>query len=64
MNDLKRNGSGYVDPTAEKAIKEVSKEEAKLSQVIKIIQAVAHLGGFHIEERIVLRDKKTGTIWR
>lgn len=64
MDELKRNASGYYDPTAEKAIKSVIEEEKKVSKLIKTLQSVAHLAGFHIEGRIVLRDKETGEIWR
>lgn len=64
MDELKRNGSGYVDPTAEKAIKNLEKTDKRVSATIKTIQAVAHLAGFEIEGRIVLRDKETGFIWR
>ena len=64
MDELKRNGSGYKDPTAEKAIKSVIADEKKVTKLIKTIQAVAHLAGYEIEGRIVLRDKKSGEIWR
>lgn len=64
MDELKRNGSGYKDPTAEKALKKIVAEEKRVTKVIKTIQAVAHLAGFEIEGRIVLRDKKSGEIWR
>ena len=64
MNELRRNGSGYVDPTAEKALKEIVKQEIKVSKTIKTLQAVAHLAGFEMEGRIALRDKETGQIWR
>ena len=64
MDELKRNGSGYKDPTAEKAIKSVIANEKKVTKLIKTIQAVAHLAGYEIEGRIVLRDKKSGEIWR
>lgn len=64
MDDLKRNGSRYYDPTAWKAIKHISEEEKKTSKVIKTLQAVAHLAGYEIVGRIVLRDKETGEIWR
>lgn len=64
MDDLKRNASGALDPTAEKAIKSVLSQEKRVSKTIKVLQEVAHLAGFHIEGRIVLRDKETGEIWR
>jgi hypothetical protein len=64
MNELKRNGSGYVDPTAYKAITNVSEEDKKVSKVIKTLQAVAHLAGYEIVGRVALRDKETGREWR
>lgn len=64
MDELKRNGSGYCDPTAEKAIKSIVANEKKVTKLIKTIQAVAHLAGYEIEGRIVLRDKKSGEVWR
>ena len=64
MDELKRNGSGYYDPTAEKAIKTIVANEKKVTKLIKTIQAVAHLAGYEIEGRIVLRDKKSGEVWR
>lgn len=64
MDEIKRNGSGYIDPTPYEAIKKISKEEKRVSKVIKTLQSVAHLAGFGIEGRIVLRDKQTGEIWR
>ena len=64
MNELKRNGSGYMDPTAYRALKNVSEDEKKVSKLVKTLQAVAHLAGYEIEGRIVLRDRKTGREWR
>ena len=64
MDDLKRNGSGYYDPTAWKAIRNTITEEKRVTKVIKTLQSVAHLAGFEIEGRIVLVDKETGEIWR
>ena len=64
MDELKRNGSGYKDPTAEKALKSIVANEKKVTKLIKTIQAVAHLAGYDIEGRIVLIDKKTGEVWR
>lgn len=64
MDELKRNGSGYKDPTAYKALKKLTTEEKRVSTLIKTLQAVAHLAGFEIEGRIVLIDKETGDVWR
>ena len=63
MDELKRNGSGYVDPTAYKAIKDLESEK-RVKKLLTIIFYICDLAGFHIEERLVLKDKKTGKIWR
>lgn len=137
-NDIRKNGSGYVDTTAYKAIKKVSKyetnfseqlkyimrheflsktevanmsgftvdiiekyingedtpsirdaeiileslgysllidklvddryyqmtEEERLKKILRTIYAICELSDFHIEDRIILRDMRTGKIWR
>lgn len=62
--NIKRNASGYADPTAFEAIKNITEAEKKLSKTIKTIKSIAELAGYEVEERIVLKDKKTGEIWR
>lgn len=71
-NDIRRNGSGYVDPTAYKAIRNATKEERKrevdpeqrFNDFLTAIFAICDLSDFHIGERIVVKDKRTGKIWR
>ena len=63
-NDLRKNGSGYPDPTAYEAIKNVSSDEARFHKLLDTIFTICELSGFHIEERIVIKDKETGKIWR
>lgn len=71
-NDIRRNGSGYVDPTAYKAIKNMMREERKrevdpeqrFNDFLTAIFAICDLSDFHIGERIVVKDKRTGKIWR
>lgn len=63
-NDLRRNGSGYVDPTAYEAIKSVDNVEKRVKKLMRVIFAMCDLAGFHLEERIVLRDKRTGEIYK
>ena len=65
----KYNASGYYDPAPYEAIKNIERERdserGKLARkVIKTLQNVAHLAGFDIVGRIVLRDHKTGKIRR
>lgn len=65
MEDLKRNGSGYVDPTAYKAIKNVEKDkERRINRFIKSIHTLAHLAGLEIVGRIEIRDTESGEVWR
>lgn len=62
--ELSRNGSGYVDPTAYKAMKNMNDEEERFHELLHTIFYIAKNAGFHIEERMVIKDLKTGRIWR
>lgn len=65
--DPRRNASGYMDMTAYKAIEKADREadaEKRYKRLINTIFYICDLAGFHIEERIVIKDKKTGKIWR
>lgn len=62
--EFKRNASGYVDPTAYEAIKNIDAETERFQKLLNTIFAICELAGFHIEERIVIKDKRTGKIWR
>lgn len=63
-NDLKRNGSGYLDLTAYEAIKKVDDDSERFHKLLETIFNVCELSGFHIEGRIVVKDLETGKIWR
>lgn len=60
MDDMKRNGENYYDPTPYQAYKNLSADRERVTKLIKTIQSVAHLAGFEIVGRITLRDKTTG----
>jgi hypothetical protein len=67
--DLRRNGSGYFDPTAYQAIKNVMNKnmDEDLERFHKLLRAIfniCELSDFYLEERLVVRDKRTGKIWR
>lgn len=62
--EFRRNSSGYVDPTAYEAIKNIDAESERLQKLLTAIFAMCDVAGFHLEERIVLKDKKTGKVWR
>ena len=63
MDDLRKNGSGYADPTAYKAIKGLESEK-RVKKLLATIFFICDLAGYSVEERIVLKDKKTGKVWR
>lgn len=60
-----RNGSGYNDKTAGDAIEKVYDEtDTKNNIIVRVIKNVCDLAGFEIVERVVLRDKRTGKVYR
>jgi hypothetical protein len=63
-DDLKTNAEGYPDPTAYQAIKQMDKDEKRFHKLLNSIFIICDLAGFEIEGRIILRDKRTGYIWR
>lgn len=63
-NEIKRNGSGYYDPTAYEVLKKEDEEEARFHKLLYTIFDICELAGFRIEGRIVLEDKRTGRVWR
>lgn len=63
------NSEGYPDPTAYGAIKTINREEAaaldcKVNFLIKVIKFIANEAGFNITNRIELRDRKTGRVFK
>lgn len=63
-HEFKKNASGYTDPTAYAAIKNIDAENERFQKLLTAIFTICDLAGFHLEERIVVRDKRTGKIWR
>ena len=66
MNDkeLRKNASGYSDPTAYQAIKNIDREDDNFHKLLYTIFNICELSGFRIEGRIVLVDEVTGKVWR
>ena len=62
--EFKRNSSGYVDPTAYAAIKNIDADNERFQKLLTAIFTICDLAGFHHEGRIVVKDKRTGKIWR
>ena len=63
-NDLRKNASGYFDPTAYEAIKNADKENERFHDLLHTLRYICNLSDFEITERIVLSDKKTGKVYR
>ena len=77
MNDreLRKNGEEDYDPTAYAAIKRVDSEMEKTREVteadedrfhklLNMIFNMCELSDFHIEERIIIKDKRTRKVRR
>lgn len=58
------NSEGYADPTADKAVKRADKKPEQVTKTIKTLRSVAHLAGFDIVGKIVLKEHKTGREWK
>lgn len=72
-SDIRKNGSGYFDPTAYKAMKSIDKanktknvsgDAERFRRLLEVIINICELSGFHLEGHIVVKDKGTGKIWR
>lgn len=66
MNDyeIKRNGDGYPDPTAYAVLKKEDEEYERFHKLLNTIFYICEMAEFHIEERIVIKDLRTGRIWK
>ena len=62
-NDPRKNSSGYSDMTPYKALENIDSEK-RFKTLLALIFRLCERYGFHLEERIVLKDKKTGKVWR
>ena len=62
--DLMKNGSGYPDYTAYQAIKQAEMERERFRKVLGCIFRICELAGYSVEERIVLKDERTGRVWK
>lgn len=65
--DIRKNGEGYSDPTAYEAIKRIEEEVAdreRFKKIIGCILRICELSDFALEEKLVLRDKRTGRVWK
>lgn len=63
-DDIRRNAEGYFDPTAYEAMRNIERDEERFHKLLDTIFTLCELSDFHIEERIVIKDKRTGKVWR
>ena len=63
MKNEKFNASGCIDLTAYKAIENIESER-RFKKLLAQIFRLCEKAGFHVEGRIVLKDKRTGKVWR
>ena len=59
------NKEGYPDPTAYHGIRRVEAEQEKrLATLIFVLKYIIRLAGFDLVNRIELKDKKTGKVFK
>lgn len=72
-NDPRFNKEGYPDPTAYKAIVKADQDlceerlldaDERFKKLLYVIKDICKLSGFELAERVVLRDTRTGNVWR
>ena len=50
--------------TTQKTTEDSDYEQRRVNSLLHVIFKICELSGFWVEERIVLKDRKTGKIWR
>lgn len=69
-SDPRRNAEGYIDLTAYEALKNIEKHKhndddyVRFRTLLHSIFRLCEIAGFQIEGRIVLKDKRSGHVWR
>ena len=59
-----QNSEGYADPTAYTAIKNIENETKRVSTLVSVLKYVIDAAGFDLVNRIELRDRETGKVYR
>lgn len=67
-NDFRKNSSGYPDPTAYLAtrniIREENEQQKRVTALIGVLKYIIDMAGFDLLGRIEIRDRKTGREYR
>lgn len=63
-----QNFEGYTDPTAYNAMKNIDREEneqpKRVSTLVSVLKYVIDAAGFDLVNRIELRDRNTGKVYK
>ena len=63
-----RNPEGYADPTAHDALASIVQAEEAADRrcilLIRVLKGAIELAGFELTERIIVRDKARGRVYR
>lgn len=55
---------GRTEYNTQKTTDESDYEQRRVNSLLHVIFKICELSGYWVEERIVLKDRKTGKIWR
>lgn len=68
FDNLRKNSEGYSDPTAYEGLKPIIAEENNLckevSTLISVLKFIIDKSGFELVNRIEIKDRKTGRVFR
>ena len=61
---LRKQVDDVIGYNTQKTTEESDYEQRRVNSLLHVIFKICELSGFWVEERIVLKDRKTGKIWR
>lgn len=68
VKDPRKNAEGYADLTAYNGMKKVVREEddadKRAFELVGVLKFIIRTAGFELTERIQLKDKRTGRVYR
>lgn len=63
-NNLFNNGESYPDPAAYGAIKDENLLEGRVGFLVKVLKYIANNAGFDVINRIELKDRASGRVFK
>ena len=61
---LRKQIDDRIGYNTQKTTEDSDYEQRRVNSLLHVIFKICELSGFWVEERIVLKDRKTGKIWR